>query len=128
MRDLTSNIGAVLALVPAVKSAAGEGPAIDLLGFDSVAFVVTTGTIAGDGDFGIKVQESDTTTTGDFTDADASVVTSTAPATLEGSTAYKIGYRGFKRYVRLALTKEGGTSIAAGATAVLGNAQTRPVA
>lgn len=128
MRDLYSNIGTALALVPAVKTAAGEGPAIDTNGFNRVAFVVNTGAIAGDGDFGVKVQESDTDQSGDFTDADASVVKSNAPATLEANSAYKLGYTGHKRYVRLALTKAGGTSIAAGAVAVLSDAQKRPVA
>ncbi len=128
MRDLYSNIGAVLALSPAVKTAAGVGPAIDTLGFNRVAFVVNTGAIAGSGDFGVKVQESDTTTSGDFTDAPAGVVQSNAPATLAADSAYKLGYHGFKRYVRLALTTAGGTSIAAGAVAVLSDAAQRPVA
>lgn len=128
MRDMYSNIGAVLALVPAVKTAAGEGPAIDLRGFNRAAIVVTTGAIVSDGDFGVKLQESDTTDNGDFADAVADVVTSNAPATLEANAAYKLGYTGYKRYVRLALTKAGGTSIAAGAVAVLGDALNRPVA
>lgn len=128
MRDLYSNIGAVLALSPAVKTAAGTGPAIDTHGFGAVAFTVNTGAIAGAGDFGVKVQESDTTTSGDFTDASADVVDSNAPATLAADSAYKLGYRGHKRYVRLALTTVGGTSIAAGAVAVLSDAQKRPVA
>lgn len=128
MRDLYSNIGAVLALAPAVKTAAGEGPAIDTKGFGSVAIVVNTGAIAGAGDFGVKLQESDTPTSGDFTDAAADVVDTNAPATLAATSSYKLGYRGFKRYVRLALTMAGGTSIAAGAVAVLDQAQSRPVA
>lgn len=128
MRDLYSNIGAVLALSPAVKTAAGVGPAIDTHGFNRVGFVVNTGAIAGSGDFGVKVQESDTTTSGDFTDAPAGVVQSNAPATLAADSAYKLGYHGFKRYVRLALTTAGGTSIAAGAVAVLSDAAQRPVA
>lgn len=127
MRDLYSNIGAVLALSPAVKTAAGEGPAIDLKGFNRVAFVVNTGAIAGDGDFGLKVQESDEADTG-FTDAAPGVTSSNAPATLAASSAYKLGYHGFKRYVRLALTKGGGTSIGAGAVAILSDAAQRPVA
>lgn len=127
MRDLYSNIGVVPALVPAVKTVAGEGPAIDTHGFNRIAFAVTTGAIAGDGDFGVKVQESDLSGSG-FADADASVVDTNAPATLDADSAYKLGYRGHKRYVRLALTKAGGTSIAAGAVAVLGDAQKRPVA
>ena len=128
MRDLTSNIGAVPALTPAVKTAAGVGPAIDLQGFESVAFIVNTGAIAASGDFGVKLQESDTTTSGDFTDVAADQVDSTVPATLAASSAYKLGYRGFKRYTRLSLTYVGGTSIALGAVAVLGNAHSRPVA
>lgn len=127
MRDLYSNISAALALVPAVKTAAGVGPAIDLLNAKGVAFIVNTGAIVSDGDFGVKVQESDTTETGDFTDASADVVDSNAPATLEESSAYRLGYRGFKRYVRLALTTAGGTSIAAGAVAIL-DPLDRPVA
>ena len=128
MRDLFSNIGTAQAIVPAVKSAAADGTVIDTLGFNSVAFVVNTGAVAGDGDYGLTVQESDTTTGGDFTDADASVIDTNAPATLEASSTYKVGYRGFKRYVRLQLTKAGGTSIAAGAVAVLGNPADAPVA
>lgn len=127
MRDLYSNIGVVPALVPAVKSAAGEGPVIDTHGFNRVAFAVTTGAIAGDGDFGVKVQESDQSGSG-FADAAADHVDSNAPATLTADGAFKLGYRGHKRFVRLALTKAGGTSIAAGAVAVLGDAQKRPVA
>lgn len=128
MRDLFSNVSAVLALAPAVKTAAGDGVAIDTHGFGSVAFVVNTGAIVGAGDFSVKLQESDTTTPGDFTDVAADQVDSNAPATLAASSAYKLGYRGFKRYARISLTTAGGTSIAAGAVAVLGDAQKRPVA
>lgn len=127
MRDLYSNFGPVPALAPAVQAAATTGAAIDTKGFGSVAFVVNTGAIVSDGDFGVKLQESDTTTSGDFADVAAEVVDSNAPATLAAASAYKLGYRGFKRYVRVALTKTGGTSIAAGAVAVLGQAQSRPV-
>ncbi len=128
MRDIYSNIGAVLAYAPAVKSAADTGPAIDLQGFGSIVFVVNTGAIAGDGDFGVKIQESDTSVSGDFTDASAAVVDTNVPATLDESSAYKLGYRGFKRFVRLAVIKAGGTSIAIGAVAVRGNPQLAPVA
>lgn len=127
MRDLYSNIAATLALAPAVQAAAATGATIDLQAARSVAFVVNTGAIVGDGDFGVTIQESDTTTSGDFADAAAAVIDTDAPATLEASTSYRLGYRGFKRYVRLSLTKAGGTSIAAGAVAVT-EPLTRPVA
>lgn len=128
MRDLYSNIGTRLAIAPAVISAAGEGPAIDTLGFGRIAFGVTTGAIVGSGDFGVKLQHSDTSVGGDFTDVPAGFTDSNTPATLVASSAYKLGYRGTKRYVRLAYTKAGGTSIALAAAAVLGDPASAPVA
>ena len=126
MRDLYSNISAISALSPAVQSAAGQGAAIDTLGAGRLAFVVNTGAIAGSGDFGVKLQESDTGSSG-WTDVAADKVDSSAPATLEADSTYRLGYRGWKRYVRLSLTKAGGTSIAAGAAAII-SPNTRPAA
>lgn len=127
MRDLYSNIGVAPAQVPAVKSAAGDGITVDTKGFSSVAFVVNTGAIAGDGDFGVAIQDSDAADSG-FGAPDAAFVDSNAPATLAANASYKLGYRGNKRFVRLQLTKAGGTSIALGAVAVLGNPHVAPVA
>lgn len=127
MRDLYSNIGVALAQTPAVKSAAGDGAAIDTKGFSSVAFIVSAGAIVSDGDFGVAIQESDASDSG-FGAVDAAFVDSNAPATLEANSTYKLGYRGHKRFVRLQLTKAGGTSIALGAVAVLGNPHVAPVA
>lgn len=127
MRDLVSNIGAVLALAPAVQAAALTGPAIDLQKAERVAFLLTTGAVVGAGDFGATIQESADGTTG-WTDVAAGQRQSNAPATLAANASYKLGYLGFKRYVRLSLTKVGGTSLAAGAVAVLGGTVTRPVA
>jgi hypothetical protein len=127
-RDIYSNIGAVLALAPAVQSASINGVAIDTKDFGSVAVVLNTGAIASAGDFSAKLQESDTTTDGDFTDVAAAQVQTNAPATLAASSTYKLGYLGNKRYCRLVLTKAGGTSIAAGAAAVKGHAADTPVA
>ena len=117
MRDLYSNIATFPALAPAVQTAAAQGAAIDTLGAGRLAFVVNTGAIAGSGDFGVKLQESDTGTSG-WTDVAAGQVDSNAPATLAADRSYRLGYRGWKRYVRLALTRAGGTSIALGAVAV----------
>lgn len=39
----------------------------------------------------------------------------------------KVGYIGNKRYLRTVLTKNGGTSIAAGAVVIKGHAHQRPV-
>ncbi len=127
MRDLYSNVGVRLALAPAVQSASADGVAIDTKGFNSVAFTVNTGAIASAGDFSVKLQESDASGSG-FADIDAKFVKSNAPATLAAASAYKLGYHGNKRYVRLVLTKAGGTSIALGANAVLGDPADAPVA
>lgn len=126
MKDLYSNVKAVPAIVPAVKTAAGEGSTIDVQGFGSLLFVVNTGAIAGDGDFGVVVQDS--VNGSDWADAAAGDVQGTIPATLAATSAYRVGYTGSKRYVRLALTKEGGTSIALGAVAILGHPAVAPVA
>lgn len=127
MKDLYSNVKVVQALAPAVQAAAATGIAIDLQGVGSAVIVVETGAIAGAGDFGVKLQHSDTTTSGDFVDVPEALATSNAPATLTASGAFKLGYAGGKRHLRLALTKEGGTSIALGAVAILGQPAVVPV-
>lgn len=118
MRDLYSNILVQQAIAPAVQAAAINGETIDLQGATKGAFVVNTGAIAGSGDFGIAVQESDNGT--DWIAAPAAHVQSDAPATLAAASAYRVGYVGWKRFIRLNLTKAGGTSIALGATAIIG--------
>lgn len=117
MRDIYNSIAADLALAPAVQSAAVQGPAIDTKGAKALAFVVNTGAIVGAGDFGVTLQESADGSTG-WANAVPIVIDSDAPATLAASASYRLGYRGFARFVRLSLTKAGGTSIAAGAVAV----------
>lgn len=120
MRDLASNLGVSLALSPAVQSATIKGNAIDLLGSNSAMLVINTGAIASSGDFTAKLQESDTTTDGDFTDVPAAKLVGTLPASLTADSSVKQGYIGSKRYIRPVLTKNGGTSIAAGAVVVKG--------
>jgi hypothetical protein len=50
------------------------------------------------------------------------------PASLTADGSFKQGYVGHKRYVRVVVTKNSGTSIAAGAVVVRGHANKRPVA
>lgn len=128
MRDLASNIGVVLALSPAVQAATIKGNAVDVRDFDSAAIVVNTGAIVSAGDFTAKMQESDTTTDGDFTDVGADDLVGTLPASLTADGSFKQSYVGNKRYIRVVVTKNSGTSIAAGAVVVLGRAHRSPVA
>lgn len=127
MRDLASNLSAVATLGPAVQAATLKGAAVDLRGFDSAVLFVNTGAIAGSGLYVMSLQESDTTTDGDFTDVAAADTIGTAlPASLAADTVYELGYKGYKRYVRAVITKTSGTSIAAGAMIVRGNAAQKP--
>src|SRR5690606_41523200 len=128
MKDGISNIGVGATLVPAVQTATLKGSAVDLRGFNSAALVITTGAIAGDGLYDVKMQHSDTTTDGDFADVTAADLRGALPAALEASQVYKQGYTGTKRYVRAVITKQSGTSIAAGAVFVLGHPADAPVA
>lgn len=128
MKTISQNICAVSALAPAVLTNTATGDPIDLFGFESAAIVIATGAIAGDGDFTAKLQESDTTTGGDFTDVATAHLHGEFPESLEAASVVKVGYGGFKRYVRLVVTKNSGTSIAASAVLVKGHAHERPVA
>ncbi len=127
MRDLVNNIAAVQVLGAVVVSATLTGSALDLLGFNSAAIVINTGAIAGSGDYTAKLQESDTTTGGAFADVAAGDLEGTFPASLEADSVVKVGYKGFKRYLRLVITKNSGTSIAAGAVLIKGHASSAPV-
>lgn len=128
-RDLVNNIGIEQGLAPAVKEAASEtGAAIDLRGFESATVVINTGAIAGDGDFSLRVQHSDTTNGGGFEDVPAGRLIGDLPETLEEDSTYRQGYIGMKRFIRLVLTRAGGTSIALGAVVVKGHPADMPVA
>nr|WP_196107494.1 MULTISPECIES: hypothetical protein [unclassified Ochrobactrum] len=129
MKDTFHDNKAVQAIAPAVLAANTNGVSIDLKGFDSALFVINTGAIDAAGDFSVKLQESDTGTSG-WTDVEAADLLGSVPATLAANAAYRIGYIGSKRkrYVRAVATKAGGTSIAAGVVAILGHPNIAPVA
>ena len=128
MKDLHSGLGVIQALAPAVVAATATATAIDLQGFNSALVVVNTGAIAGSGDYTTKLQESDTTTGGDFTDVAEGDLIGSFPASLEAGSVVKVGYRGTKRYIRTVTTKNSGTSIAAGIVVVKGDPADAPVA
>jgi type IV secretory pathway protease TraF len=128
MRDIANNIGVAQTLAPVDYAATTKGTAVDLQGFNSAAVIVNTGAITTAGLYVVKVQESDTTTDGDFTDVVAGDLVGTLPASLAATSTYKQGYLGNKRYIRAVITKTSGTSIVAGAIVVKGNAADKPVA
>ncbi|ALK09498.1 hypothetical protein [Blastochloris viridis] len=128
MKDTYHDHKAVQALAPAVVSASGDGSAVALKGFDSALVVINAGAIVGAGAFSAKLQESDTTTSGDFTDVAAADQIGTLPTVLAENTAYRVGYRGSKKHIRVSVTKASGTSIALSAVAILGHPALAPVA
>ena len=129
MRDTYHGFKAVTALAAAVVAANTNGVAVDLKGYDSALFLVGTGAIEAAGDFTVKLQESDTGTSG-WTDVDPKDLLDGVPDELEADTAYRIGYIGSKRkrYVRAVAVKSGGTSIALNVIALLGHPAIAPVA
>lgn len=128
MKDIYSSLSAVQTLAAAVVAATTKGSEVDLQGFQSALLVVNTGAIAGDGLYDVKLQESDTKIDGDFTDVAAKDLLGTLPAALVATSAYRQGYVGSKRYIRAVITKQSGTSIAAGAVIIRGDAALQPVA
>lgn len=122
MSDLKNNITAVLALSPAVHSATkADASIIDLQGAGSATVIVNTGAIAGAGDYTVSLRHGDASDlTGDAA-ASGDDLLGAFPATLAADSTYAVGYRGGKRYVRVVITKNGGTSIAAGAVIVKGH-------
>jgi hypothetical protein len=130
MRDMSHNIGPVLSLSPAARTASANGTAVDLLGFGEVAVLVTTGTWT-DGTHTPKLQESDNGTSG-WTDVAAgdliggfSVVNSAGG----GNAVQRVSYIGNKRYIRAVLTVASATTGAvAGVLVVRGNPASAPVA
>lgn len=128
MKDTYSDFGVAATLAPLVQTATLAGSAVDLQGFNSATLVINTGAIAASGLYDIKLQESPTTTGGDFTDVAAADLLGALPAGLAADSVYKQGYVGTKRYIRAVITKQSGTSIAAGAVVVRGHADNAPVA
>ena len=127
MKDTYSAFGVAVTLVPAVQAATLKGSTVDLQGFNSATLIVNTGAIAASGLYDMRLQHSDTTTDGDFADVGSTDLLG-ALGDLEASTVYKQGYKGSKRYIRAVITKQSGTSIAAGAVIVRSHANDAPVA
>ena len=122
MSDLKNNIAAVLALSPAVHSATkADAAIIDLRGAGSTAVIVNTGAIVGAGDYTISLRHGDASDLSGDAAASGDDLLGAFPATLAADTSYAVGYRGGKRYVRVVITKNSGTSIAAGAVIVKGH-------
>jgi hypothetical protein len=125
-----SNIGVVQAIAPAVQSATVESSEIDLLGFNSATVIVSTGAIVSSGSFTAKLQETDDpgASPEEWSDVAAADMIGEFPAALSAASVVRVGFTGHSRYIRVVLTKNSGTSIAAGAVVVKGHPASAPVA
>lgn len=134
MQDMHNNVLIKKVIAPVVVSdnTAAVGTVVDRAGFDSLEFIILTGTLAdADATFTVLVEHADANFTGEAAVADAQLLGTEAEASFQfddDGEVRKIGYRGGKRYVRLTITpanNSGSAPIAA--CAVLGHPVVAPV-
>ena len=136
MKDLHSSITPkrVISPVSVSDNTAQVGQIIDRKGFESLTYVIATGSIAdADATFTVLLEESDASDmTGASAVADADLLGTEALAAFQfddDNETRKLGYIGSKRYTRLTITPVGNASAALlAAVAVLGHPQIAPTA
>ncbi|WP_431729939.1 hypothetical protein [Verrucosispora sp. TAA-831] len=130
--DLITHLAPAQSLRPASQadpSVPVNGISVDLANYDSAVVLVDAGTISGAGaSLTVQVQHSDDNSTwtavpDDELDGVEPVITSANHQQI-----HKIGYRGIKRYLRVALTAKAGTTptLLVGATVVRGKGRRYP--
>jgi hypothetical protein len=128
-KDLFNNVKVARMISPISPAATGtiNSQIVDTAGFNSCTVVIAAGA-QGAGVTGVTpiLQESNTTTTGEFTAvADADLLGTEAAAVLSAAAGAnkqaKLGYVGSKRYVRLQLGVTGSATGVYSAVAVLGH-------
>lgn len=136
MRDLLNNIDVKRAISPASvgDNTAQVSQVIDRQGFNSLVFVIATGSLAdADATFTVLVEDGDVSNLSDAAAvADVDLLGTEALASFtfsDDDKVRKIGYVGAKRYVRLTITPAANASAALlSAVAVLGHPAAVPTA
>ena len=136
MRDLHNNIDIKRVLSPAsvADTTAQVGQIIDRQGFESLEYIIATGSLAdADATFTVLLEESDSSTmVGAAAVADADLLGTEALASFifsDDDKVFKLGYKGSKRYTRLTITPAANASAALlCAVAVLGDPMIAPTA
>ena len=127
MRDLYNHVAWDESVRPAVHSADATGEQVDLRGADSATILITIGAIVGTADdASIIIQESDTTTGGDFAAVADGDLLGAEPTALEPNSFHKVGYIGSKRYLRIILDVGTETSVAGSAGVLSGHLSRAP--
>lgn len=134
MRDLFHNVHATKVIPPVVVSdnTAQVGTVVDRLGYESLTYVISTGTLAdADATFATLLEESDAEGSGFAPVADGDLIGTEAEASFDFSDdgqVLKLGYIGNKRYTRLTITPTGNSGSAPiAAVAILGHPHSAPV-
>ena len=130
-RDLKSNLDAVQGLVPAVRTATADGTGADLRDYDGALGVVEAGAVAGAGNQTAKLMESDDSTNGvdgNWNDVAAGDLLGAFASPLVQNSVQRVGYIGRKRWLRVTITHNSGTSVATAATVVRGKPHQAPPA
>lgn len=134
MHDLHNRIHVARAISPVsvADNTAQVSQIIDRKGFESIEFVILTGSLAdADATFTVLVEDGDDSSLTDAAAvADAQLLGTEADASFlfsDDNKCFKIGYVGYKRYVRLTITPAANTSAALlAAVAVLGSPSNAP--
>lgn len=127
LRDLVSNLAVRESIRPAVATGSVTGEIVDVRGFTSAMVAIAVGAIAGSGNQTAKLQHSHTTTGGDFEDVAAGELSGEFPAALAENSVVEVGYAGSRRYLRIVVTHNSGTSVARSGVIILGHAAQKPV-
>lgn len=136
MRDQSNSITPKPVLAPAVGTddTALVGAIIDRLGYDSLTYLIQTGTLADAGaTWTVLLEESDDSgMSGAAAVADADLIGTEALASFTQASdgvCRKLGYVGNKRYTRMTITPSGnGGNAPVSAMALLGHPYVRPTA
>jgi hypothetical protein len=136
MKDLMNNVhvARVLSPVSVADTTAQVGQIIDKKGFESLTYLIATGSIAdADATFTVLVEDGDAANLSDAAAvADANLLGLETTASFQfddDNEVRKLGYIGSKRYTRLTITPVGNASAALlSAVAVLGHPQIAPTA
>ncbi len=113
MFDLHHNVGALTGLSPQViTTSAVNGSIIDTLGYNTLEFVVTAGTVTDGTSYTVSLTEGDAANLAGGNAVAAGDILGTLPvfAATDDNVTKRVGYIGAKRYVRLTITPVGATS------------------
>ncbi|MGC4395814.1 hypothetical protein [Hydrogenophaga sp. T2] len=135
MKDLMNKIDVKRVISPAsvADNTPQVGQVVDLQGFNSLTYVIATGSIAdADATFTVLLEESDAAGSGFTAVADDNLIGTEALAGFQfddDNECRKLGYRGDKRYTRLTVTPVGNASAALlAAVAILSHPAMGPTA